>query len=317
MDEKKKKETLNHFFKVLSKSSDRCLEPNETCDQKAIQSHSIPVSTILQKLSKDGHVIMPKSKLKYPPPVEIDLKSIGINKATTFSGLCSDHDREIFRPIDIDLPDLSDPLHLFLLAYRSVLREYHVCLQNGLRFQSTYIKRTEVGISPKNEPDNFGMFATAHLINAYECYEYKRQFDKYFLQHDWSKLKHFVIILKNQPATIAVSSLFSLDEIIAPDTPRVILNVYPSDNNVIVLFSTIKSDEPFVSKYLRRILTSSGYYQKYLLSKLILQSCDNFVLSPEYFESFSQERKNVVCNYFINTMTKNDEKYENKLLYLF
>jgi hypothetical protein len=135
---------------------------------------------------------MPQMKLKTPPPAEIDFKRVGKNKTTTFTGLCAQHDNDIFRPIDDDLPDLGNQSHLFLLAYRAVLREYHVVLQNALRFQSTYQKRVEVGLSPGTEPCGFGMFATAHLCNAIECYEYKRQFDQAYLATDWSQLQHHV-----------------------------------------------------------------------------------------------------------------------------
>ncbi|MEX0721474.1 MAG: hypothetical protein WD059_12455 [Balneolaceae bacterium] len=317
MNKEKTLETINHFFNVQSKTSDRCLEPNENCGQKAIRSHSIPSGSILDRLSKDGHVIMPSMKLKYPPPSEIEFKKVGINKATTFSGLCSNHDREIFRPIDIELPDANNTEHMFLLAYRAVLREYHACLQNGLRFQSTYQKRVDVGISPKDGPDDFGLYATSHLINAFECYLYKRQFDQYLLDSDWAKLQHHIIILEDQPTTVAVSSLFSLDDIEAPETPRVNLSIYPTDKDLVVVFSSIETDATYVTNYLDRILNSKGHYQKYLLSKLILQSCDNVALSPDYFDSFSEDKKNAIGQFFVDTISVTAEDYENEHLYLF
>tara|TARA_R110002050_G_C8936749_1_gene512344 strand:- start:136 stop:1089 length:954 start_codon:yes stop_codon:yes gene_type:complete len=317
MKKEKKLETINHFFKVQSKSTDRCLEPNDNCDRKAIRSHSIPSGSILSSLSKDGHVIMPSMNLNYPPPSEIEFKEIGVNKATTFSGLCSNHDSEIFRPIDIDLPDTDNQEHLFLLAYRAVLREYHACLQNALRFQSTYQKRIDVDISPKNEPDSFGMYTTSHMANAYECYLYKREFDQYLLSSEWSKLKHHIIVLKNQAATIAVNSLFSLDDIEAPETPRVTLSIYPNNTDLIVVFSFTETDSLYVSNYLNRILNSEGYYQKYLLSKLILQSCENIVLSPDFFDSFSEDKKNAIGQFFIDTIFVTAQDYESEYLYLF
>jgi len=260
---------------------------------------------------------MPHIKLKVPPPAEISFKRVGKNQATTFTGLCSQHDNDIFRSIDVDLPNLIDNSHMFLLAYRAVLREFHVCLQNAWRFQSTYQKRIEVGLSPGSEPCEYGMFATAHLANAYECYEYKRQFDQYFLDSDWSQLRHHIIVLKNQLPSIAVSSMFSLDDVDAPETPRVTLSVFPAGDQVIVVFSALPSDAPFVSTYLDRILSSNGYSQKYLLSKLILQSCDNFVLAPAFYDSLSQDRKDVLCQFFVDTILESAEAQEDERLYLF
>jgi hypothetical protein len=214
--DKAKLETINHFFKVHGISTKRCHEPMEKCDQKAIRAHSIPSSTVLDRLAREGHVVMPKLKLKTPPPSEIQFKRIGANKATTFTGLCAKHDNYIFRPIDDALPDLTDNSHLFLLAYRAVLREYHVVLQNALRFQSTYLKRVEVGLSTGTMPCDFGMFATTHL-----------------------------------------------------------------------------------------------------LSKLILQFCDNFVIDPEYYDSMLQEQREAIERFYIVTAFSNNEDYENERLFLF
>lgn len=317
MDDKAKRETVNHFFKVHGISTDRCHEPSETCNTTAIRAHSIPSGTVLATLADNGHVVMPHMKLKVPPPAEISFKRVGKNQATTFTGLCSQHDNDIFRSIDIGLPDLMNNSHLFLLAYRAVLREFNVCLQNAWRFQSTYQKRVEVGLSPGTEPCDYGMFATAHLANAYECYEYKRQFDQYFLNADWLQLRHHIIVLKDQPPSIAVSSMFSLDDVDAPKTPRVTLSVFPAHNQVMVAFSAVHNDSPVVAKYLDRILSSDGYFQKYLLSKLILQSCDNFVMAPVYYDALAQDRKDALCQFYVDTILENAEDHDDHRLFLF
>lgn len=317
MDDKAKLEAVNHFFKVHSISTDSCHEPTETCEQKAIRAHSIPSGTVLNRLTHEGHVIMPQLKLKMPPPAEIKFKRVGRNKATTFTGLCSKHDNDIFRPIDDALPDLTDNLHLFLLAYRAVLREYHIVLQNAVRFQSTYQKRVEVGLSPGTEPCDFGMFATAHLCNAFECYKYKRYFDLAYLANDWSQLEHHVVILKNQSPSIAVSSMFSLDDIDAPETPCIALSIYPTELDVAVVFSATTYDAPFANDYLNRLLTSKSHYQKYLISKLVLQSCDNFIITPQYYDLMPQDRNYAICQFYVDTVLSNAEDYEDERLYLF
>ncbi len=335
-------ELVNHFFKVHGISTNQCHEPTETCDQQAIRAHSIPSSTVLSRLSHDGHVVMPYLKLKVPPPSIVSFKRVGKNNATTFSGLCAQHDNDLFQPIDDQLPDLNNKAHLFLLAYRAVLREYHAVLQNAIRFQSTYQKEIEVGLSSGNEPSNLGMIATANILNAYECYEYKRQFDHYYLSCDWSQLKHDILFLRNQTPSIAVSSLFSLDDIDvdAPKTPRVTLSVFPIRSDVAVILSAIPEDAPFVSAYLHPLLSSEAFLQKYLLSKIILGSCDNFVIAPQYYDSMSQERKEAIEQFYVDTIStepwlakpwafgpewartkqanqKNAWNYEDKRLYLF
>ena len=251
------------------------------------------------------------------PPVEIRFERIGVKQATTFTGLCSHHDNSIFRPIDVGEPDLSNQSHLFLLAYRAVLREHHAVLQNAIRFQSTYQKRVEVGLSPGTEPCEIGLLATSHLCNAFETYEHKRGFDIAFLADEWQRVQHRVLVLNDQTPSIAVSSMFSLDDIDAPETPRVCLSLFPLGKDVAVVFSAIPDDAPYLDTFLSRILSASSYYQKYLLSKLILQCCDNFVIDPMYYDSLSQVQKDVVSDFFVSTITKNADDIEDERLYLF
>jgi hypothetical protein len=260
---------------------------------------------------------MPQINLKFPPPSEISFQPIGINKATTFAGLCGHHDNVIFRPIDDSLPNTHDPEHLFLLAYRAVLREYHEVLQNAIRSQAVYNKRVEVSLSPGDVPCDFGIFATSHLVNAFECYEYKRQYDYAYLQKRWHALNYDLLVMHDQPPSIAVSSMFSLDDVAAPETQRVTLSVFPIDNAVVAAFSSTQRDTPFVKSYLSRIFAAEPYYQKYLLSKLILQSCDNFVFTPDYFNALSQAQKDAIVQFYTATLFKNADDHEDENLFLF
>lgn len=317
MNKKARLETVNHFFKAQQLSTQHCLEPNEACKRSAIRAHSIPSSTVMAYLAQGGHVVMPQIRHYVNQPYTVEFGRIGKNKASTFTGLCDQHDNEIFRPVDDRLPDLGNQSHLFLLAYRAVLREYHTVLQNGLRFQSTYLKQVELGILPGNEPSDPGLLAVANLANAYESYEFKRKFDYAYLERDWSRLRHHVIVLEDQPPTIAVSSMFSLDDIDAPETPRVTLSIFPVGSNVAVVFSAISSDAPFVTAYLDRILNSQGAFQKYLLSKLVLQSCENFVINPQYYDQLPEDRKNALCRFFVITARQNADDHEDERLYLF
>jgi hypothetical protein len=310
-------EMINHFFRVHGKSTDWCLEPTETCSQRAIQAHSIPTGTVLNRLARDGHVVMPVMKLKMTPPVEVEFKPVGKHRASTFTGMCAQHDNGIFRPIDERLPDLNDNSHLFLLAYRAVLREFHAVLQNAILFQSTFEKRVDVGLSPGDEPCDSGMLATGHLCNAFESYEYKRQFDAAYLTRDWSQLKHYVLVLKDQSPSIAVSSMFSLDDVAAPETPRVTLSIYPAASDVAVVFSALPADAPFVEGYLSRLHSSQSHFQKYLLSKVVLQHCSNFVIDPQHFDAMPEGQVAALRKFFVGTISKNAHDHEDAQLYLF
>ncbi|MEN8251285.1 MAG: hypothetical protein ABFS32_20305 [Bacteroidota bacterium] len=108
-----------------------------------------------------------------------------------------------------------------------------------------------------------------------------------------------------------------MDEIDVTETPRLTLSLFPANGNVLVAFSFVENVAPYVNTYLDRILSSDGYYQKYLLSKLILQSCENFVISPTYYNALSQDHKDALLKFFVDTIEGNDSDHEDENLYLF
>ena len=72
-----------------------------------------------------------------------------------------------------------------------------------------------------------------------------------------------------------------------------------------------------MDEYIHRIMTAEGYLQRYLLTKLIVQNCDNFVISPDYYDGMSRERRDAIRRYFARTVLRNDEEHEDPAVYLF
>ena len=66
--------------------------------------------------------------------------------------------------------------------------------------QSTYLKRVAVGLSPPTEPDPTGLLALDRLHKAYDCYEFKREFDQRYLASDWNSLEHRVLVFAESVA---------------------------------------------------------------------------------------------------------------------
>jgi hypothetical protein len=178
--------------------------------------------------------------------------------------------------------------------------------------------RVAEGLSPGDRPDEAGLMATEWLCNAYDMYEYKRKFDLAYLKADYQRLGHYKLVFEGVQPSIAVNSLFSLDDIDWPDdVARIALNIFPESQRTHVVFSFLNEEKAYATQYLQRILAATGDYQRYLLSKLVLQHCENFVMSPGYFENMPQEKREAVLEFFGNTITRNEHDYENEDLYLF
>jgi hypothetical protein len=294
------------YTKFANLELNRCFEPTQMCTAKAIKAHSIQNRGILEQLiNKNGHVIMPKQLYKNGRLI-LSFETIGRYKATTFTGLCNFHDSEIFEPLEKHDFKSSDRLQLFLLAYRAVLRELHAVSASAYKVQLSYQERVKRGLSPSNKPDIHGMRATGFLINAYETYLYKQKFDELYLAKKITNVIHHIITFTHKYPTISVNSLLSLDNIETPHyASRIALNIFPNGNTTHIVFSFLPEDAPYARIYLKDVFCLSGKQQLNLISKIVLESCENFVISPDYFDKVPLESKETMINYFAETITQN------------
>jgi hypothetical protein len=318
VDDIKGKELLSHFFGGRGRRVGHCLAPGLSCTTTAIQAHSVQNGRVLDLLVRDGHVKVLKQRIGSGGP-QCSFEDIGRNQATTFAGFCSEHDTSIFKLIDNNEFRSDDPQYLFLLAYRAVSRELHAQMDGAFKIQATYCKRVELGIDSGDQPTKAGLIALQHLTNCYQTYTYKSSFDEALLSSSYELVLHDVITLCHKQPTIAVSSLFSLDGLVKnDDSVRVALNVLPvSVSKSVAMFSYLPNDTDLVRSGISGILTSKGDYQKYLLSKLVLNNCENFVVSPSYYDQWSVEKTNTITDYFIQTLYSGRLDTENENLYLF
>jgi hypothetical protein len=297
-------EELGRFFERHKARFGKCLAPGLACDNKVIRAHSIQNAQAIDLLQMNGHVIALRPNFSAAGP-EIDFESVGRNHASTFTGLCGEHDGRLFEPIDTKPLDIRHRQQLFLLAYRSVTRELHAVMEGAAKIQGAYSSRVERGIDPADAPSPAGVIATQQLLISFFTHEYRaKHFDVPLLSGNFDEIEHDVIVLEGQKPAVAVSSLFSLDEVVKEDGDivRVVLNVMPvSATRALAIFSYTREDQRKAKASLERILTSTGEYQKYELSKLVLGHIENFIVSPSHFATWSDDKKSRIKTTFTNT----------------
>jgi hypothetical protein len=148
---------------------------------------------------------------------------------------------------------------------------------------------------------------------------YKKKYDKAYLTNSFKKVQHDLIVLKNQAPTIAASSLYSLDHIqVRDDIARVALTIFPvSNSKTYVLFSYLAYEAPKAREELKNIFFSEPLGKRKLISKLVLRNCENFFIAPEYFQTWDSIKKELVKNYFNDTIHGQDVNVENSRILLF
>lgn len=300
----------------------RCFWPKEWCKQKSIRAHSIQNNRVLALLSESGHIVMLKCQQDLDNEPKVDFKMVGRNQATTFTGLCGKHDKELFKLIDDEELDFANKEQLFLLAYRSVLRELHSKMKAAVDIQSIYTKAIELGRSDPNIPDEAMQEATIAIYESYMFYRYKFSFDMIFQRQSFDDLVHEMLCIDTIYPSIAASSVFSpLDNIkqyVNRNDPKcVVLNVIPSKSTTTVVFSYKASHRDYVRHSIYDILSASSYLRSYLLSKLILMHCENFVISPRCYREMGDDKKEAIKKYFMTNIFAEKTDYNDERLLLF
>lgn len=308
------------FFKAAAWKYRKCLAPGMACEAETIRAHSIQNSRTLDLLAREGHVKGVTRRLSLEKQPEFSFTDIGKNQATTFTGFCGPHDTETFRPIDAMPLDVANTEQLFLLAYRAVAREMHAMLEAASLIQSVYKKGVEAKLDPGDSPSEAGLLSVSQIIKAYAMHEYKSILDAALVGRNFSTLQHTTFMLSPQEPAVAVASLFSLDVVRRDEGRRinVALSVLPtSATQTLVVFSYLRDDEFMVRGQLDRVFSASGDYQKYELSKLILNYCENLVVAPKHFDRWSQEKVEAITQHFIATVFEGDLGKDDERFFLF
>lgn len=96
----------------------------------------------------------------------------------------------------------------------------------------------------------------------------------------------------------------------------VFLNVFPLDREHVAIFSYRRDERLQAHTAYGDIWDASGDHQKYLLSKLILRRCSNFVIAPRLFEKFSEPQKEAMRAYFDANIHPRSVEVEDSRLFL-
>lgn len=298
---------LEIFFRNYPGSFARCWAPGNDCPNEAIRAHSIQNAQAIEFLAEKNHVVAAMPKFGTSGP-SVEFSEVGRNRASTFHGLCSKHDAEIFSPIETRPISLDEPLHLFLLAYRAVIRELQVCSRAGVMAQRGYIDRVEAGLDPKDTPTPTGIFAMSRLMVAYETAMFKSAFDDAYLGQRYDGFEHDVLTFERCRPSIAASALFSLaDHHKNSEALRVTLTVLPLTESVTAaVLSYPRKSARRARAGLAEVLKSKGQKQQLALSRYVLNHVENFILAPSFFNSWPAEKKDAVQNYFVRTLLSDD-----------
>lgn len=289
------------FFEIYSKSYSRCFGPEPNCRKKIIRVHSIPNARELEALQEDGHVLTVQLRFGEEGP-RVEFVPEGRNDATTFRGLCGDHDNVIFGAFDSEKINLSDERHRFLLAYRAVIRELYMKARKA--FLVTEATRNANPSDDARYQDVMKVFAWA-FEDVWSFFPVKVEYDRIYLRGSFSELRSQIVKLECAPPVFAANSLFGpATNTVDPKDPVasrrcLTVNVLPLDSATSVVFSWLPAHQQFAEGKLSGFLSlNECEARRHWISKEVIRNCENFVMRLSHFESFRPERRAAILSFF-------------------
>ncbi|HEY0008341.1 MAG TPA: hypothetical protein VGB55_06435, partial [Tepidisphaeraceae bacterium] len=171
------------------------------CQGDIIRAHSVARGGALKQIARDSRVYTVMNDLmtlKKNNGVLVP-ELVVISKASTFTGFCATHDRDLFSPIENN-PLQPTAHHAFLLAYRAVCREL---------FSKTFQKGANgltLDIASKQDPMLNAMMRSLHVpmdeaieVGLRDFKFWKDKYDAALISQDWSALRFYAIEFDHVP----------------------------------------------------------------------------------------------------------------------
>lgn len=310
------KAAVGKFMDVQKQTYDRCMHDDFSCKSKVIRAHSVQNGKVLDVLQKDNHVIVPKRKFDAQKGPWIELGLEGRNNALTFTGLCSEHDNALFKLADTLPLDITNYEQISQHAYRAVMKELHTCIEEEARFFKLDEDNVKAGITKPGEGAAAHM--AAHFGNrAWRLFHYRSQkFDTPRSNGQQPHMEHQIITMTGLKPTVAVSSFFGLGTEENGDIVGVALTVIPESEKTTAILSYAVAQSDVIRKALPSFFDENSDPRK-PLSNLILQRVENFTVSPEFYDGWSEEKKKKVVEYFDKSMQTGEAPPEDAEFSLF
>ena len=199
-----KQEVLERFWMEYEKG--RCLHPNastSTCSHKIIVAHTIQRNGGLNTIARNGHVYSLLRHGSLLDQSKWDPKSgpskVGIREASTFRGFCSQHDNELFAPIE-KVPFEGTAEQIALLGYRAICYEL---LMKEFALGVDYILRDfdRGHLVPFQQVHQEALNLRDSGVNKAidEIQTLKRHYDKALFKRDFGSLGYYVVTFNKNP----------------------------------------------------------------------------------------------------------------------
>lgn len=313
-------EVNNQAKKAYAKKFCSCPEElKKECKGNIIHAHTVSKSSSLKKISRKSHVygLLPDIFKFDKGGGRIEPELIGINKASTFTGFCSEHDKKLFSSFE-DREFNLEKEQIFLLSYRSISAEHFK--KSAQQENLDILKNGDRGRS-KEEQKMLQEFVAAYEytlgLGVRDSNHHKTEFDQRLVQKNYDDINACVIefdkVLPIQCSSILfpeidfsgkdIQSLADFDKTL----DLVCFSILSEGDKSYAILSWLKESAESCEKLVDSFTQLSKQDQVSAIFKFALFSFENIYMEPNWWESLSETTKTYILDAQqpLSTVSKN------------
>ncbi|MYD93600.1 MAG: hypothetical protein F4Y02_07905 [Chloroflexi bacterium] len=281
-------------------SVDRCSAPPghpQKCSSTFAKAHTVPRAS-LKRIAANGHIFsfvpnatnLERHGPKFPP------QRWGINRASTFTGFCSNHDDAIFAPLE-KTPFAGTPEQCFLLAYRALARELHLKQSILAYWDDRLRKQTTVEIVPPLALLTLQGFLDGTRKGVVDLASHKSAYDRILLTGDYRDVRAHVIELSGPPTVMCSSGIvpehtFDGEKLIDIPSHRQRLSLlsfssFADATAGFVVFAWVEDGTDYCSRLSRSLKRLPAETLTASLVRFFFECSENIHLQPSWWQGLS------------------------------
>ncbi|EIZ1551998.1 SEC-C domain-containing protein [Vibrio parahaemolyticus] len=280
------------------------------CSNRIIKAHSVSKSSSLKSISVDGHVytMFKESVRNVSDFLDFSPKKIGINSASTFTGFCSKHDKELFSPIE-DYEFTSTSNNLFLVAYRTLCREIFV-KKSVKSNQLELIKSLDKGRDLQEQCiiQSFShYFDESNDLTMLDLDRMKARYDTIFQNEKFEELQHLVLEFEHPMEVMGCGVVGQsvgfdgqwLQEYTEnpDDFPDYLnLNSFSNGNNGIVTLSWLKEHSTSNLMFANQLISHDSIINA--IVGFLFARYENLYMHPKWWDSLATDQRSGLMSIF-------------------
>jgi hypothetical protein len=296
----------------------KCCSPNSfknKCSGMIVKAHTVPKSSSLKAIARNGHVLGLKLSLENVRKHEGKLKPelIGINKASTFSGFCKIHDNSIFAPIEKQEFSAS-PEHCFLLAYRALSKECYAksAMANLSELRKSLDKGKAMG--PQMYIQTTAFLMDIGIMAAVRDNEYhKNIFDSCLENNDYSLVRALIFELDAPPPIMmsgAVSPDFNfhgdnIQDLMELDKIQDIMSLTSFFDGCKgrIIFSWLENSHQSCKALLESLLNKPEHELTKYIVQYMFSTFENIFIDPAWWDDLQKVTKDKIIDMMANNVS--------------